>query len=72
MIHQCLLLDYRNELKDVTEWRKLEFQLSFSKAILDEVEHNNHDLANMKSSMLDRWLKINPEASWKDSIERYE
>ena len=49
------------------EVTQLGIQLSLFQK-LDEVELNNHDVSNMKSSMLDRWLKINPEASWKEGV----
>lgn len=57
-----------NELKDVTDWRQLGIQLSLPTATLDKVESINQDAVNRKSSMLDQWLKFNPEASWRDLV----
>ena len=34
----------------------------------DEIELNKHDIANMKSNMLDQWLRSTPKAAWKDVV----
>ena len=56
------------ELKPVTNWKQLGLQLSLQQSTLDEIELNNHDVANMKSSMLDQWLRKTPIAAWKNVV----
>ena len=56
------------ELTDVPDWKQLGLQLSLTPATLREIELYNRDVANMKSSMLDRWLRATPEAAWEDVV----
>ncbi len=65
-----LLKDLLKELDSVVEWPLLMINMRVEKFENDKIERNHHgDIDRQKQEAFDKWLKMKPDACWKDVID---
>ena len=63
--HKLDVRNITNLLVDVEDWESVGLELGISETKLSEIRYNRANNANLcKISMVDTWLRIDPEASW--------
>ncbi len=64
------LLDMVKELHSIVTWQLLMINLGVEKCENDKIEINlRGDIERQKQEAFDKWLKMNPDACWKDVID---
>ena len=62
------MIKLTNALENVNDWKTLGEKLGLERTTLEQVEIDNRIVANMKSDMLDRWMKLKPDAAWEHLV----
>ncbi len=64
------LKDLLKELDTVVPWQLFMINLGVKKSENDKIEINfRHDIDRQKQEAFDKWLKMKPDACWKDVID---
>ena len=64
------LKDLLKELVSVIDWQLLMINMGVKKFENDKIERNHHgDIDRQKQEAFDKWLKMKPDACWKDVID---
>ncbi len=64
------LKDLLKELVSINDWQLLMINMGVKKFENDKIERNHRgDIDRQKQEAFDKWLKMKPDACWKDVID---